>query len=81
MKSIISRLKALEAKRPGALIFEVTLDDGSSKRVNFSELMAMKEEPCFKDGVYYTGFPEWRIVKGNDLSQLDSLLDSIGGVV
>lgn len=81
MKSIISRLEALEAKRPGALIFEVMLDDGSGKRVNFAELMAMKEEPCFEEGVYCTGFPEWRIVKGNNLSQLDSLLDSIGGVI
>lgn len=81
MKSIISRLEALEAKRPGTLIFEVTLDDGSSKRVNFSELMAMKEDPRFEDGVYYTGFPEWRIVEGNNLSQLDLLLGSIGGVV
>lgn len=77
--SLISRLEALESKKPGMLIFEVTLNDGSSKRVNFSELMAMKEDPCFKDGVYYTGLPEWRIVKGNDLKELDGLLCAMFG--
>ena len=73
-RSLISRLEALESKKPGALIFEVTLDDGSSKRVNFSELMAMKEGSCFEDGVYNTGFPEWRIVEGNDLRNCQKII-------
>ena len=72
-KSLISRLEALEAKAPGTLIFEVVLNDGNTKRIDFSELMAMKEEPCQKDGIYYTGFPEWRIVEGNNLNELDEL--------
>ena len=78
-RSLISRLEALESKKPRSLIFEVTLDDGSSKRVNFSELIAMKEEPCFQDGVYNTGFPKWRIVEGNDLKELDELLYAVFG--
>ncbi len=73
-KSLISRLEALEAKNPGALVFEITLDDKSSKRVNFPELMAMREAPRSRDGLYYTGFPEWRIVGGNNLEELDKLL-------
>lgn len=73
-KSLISRLEALEAKAPGVLIFEVTLNNGSTKRVNFSELMSMKEKPYWKDGIYYTGLPEWRIVEGNNLKELDELL-------
>lgn len=73
-KSLITRLEALEAKKPGAILFEVTLDDGSRKMVNFSEFMEMREEPCHKDGIYSTGFPEWRIVQGNNLKELDELL-------
>lgn len=69
----------MEAKKPGALIFEVTLDDGSSKRVNFSELMALREAPCFEDDIHYTGFPEWRIVEGNNLKELDELLCTVWG--
>ncbi len=74
MKSILARLEALEAKAPGTLILEITLDDGSAKEVNFSEFMAMKKEPCFKDGIYYPGVPEFRIVGGNNLNELDELI-------
>ena len=74
MKSIVARLEALEAKRPGTLILEVTLDDGSTKEVNFSEFMAMKKEPYYKDGVYYPGVPPFRIVGGNNLNELDEVI-------
>ena len=74
MKSILARLEALEAKAPGTLILEITLDDGSTKEVNFSEFMAMKKEPCYKDGIYYPGVPKFRIVGGNNLSELDELI-------
>lgn len=74
MKSILARLEALEAKAPGTLILEITLDDGSTKEINFSEFMAMKKEPCWKDGIYYPGVPEFRIVGGNNLSELDELI-------
>lgn len=79
MKSILARLEALEAKRPGTLILEVTLDDGSTKEVNFSQFMAMKKEPCFKDGIYYPGVPKFRIVGGNNLNELDKVIDTAIG--
>ena len=74
MKSILARLEALEAKRPGTLILEVTLDDGSTKEVNFSEFMAMKKEPYYKEGIYYPGVPPFRIVGGNNLNELDEVI-------
>lgn len=74
MKSILARLEALEAKAPGTLILEVTLDDGSVKEVNFSEFMAMKKEPFFKDGIYYPGVPSFRIVGGNNLNEFDEVI-------
>lgn len=73
-KSLITRLEALEAKKPGAILFEVTLDDGSRKKVNFSEFVEMRKKPCHKDGIYSTGFPEWRIAQGSNLKELDELL-------
>lgn len=74
MKSILARLEALEAKRPGTLILEVTLDDGSTKEVNFSEFMAMKKEPYCKDGIYYPGVPPFRIVGGDNFNELDEVI-------
>lgn len=73
MKSILSRLEALEAKAPGTLILEVTVD-GSTKEVNFSEFMAMKKEPYYKDGIYYPGVPPFRIVGGNNMNELDEVI-------
>lgn len=81
-KSVISRLEALEAKKPGSLIFEV-VKDGETKRVTFCELMDMRELPYMgEDGIYYDGFPaEWRIVSGVNMEELDEFLnDMIGGV-
>ena len=79
MKSILARLEALEVKAPGTLILEVTLDDGSVKEVNFSEFMAMKKEPCCKDSIYYPGVPQFRIVKGANLNELDKVIDAAIG--
>lgn len=81
-KSIISRLEALEARNPGSLIFEVMVD-GQSKRVMFPELMTMREPQYMgEDGVYYDGFPEWQIVSGANMKELDGFLDAfVGGVV
>ena len=73
MKSILARLEALEAKAPGTLILEVTVD-GSTKEVNFSEFMAMKKEPYYKGGIYYPGVPPFRIVGGNNLNELDEVI-------
>ena len=79
MKSILARLEALEAKAPGTLILEITLDNGSVKEINFSEFMAMRKEPYYEDGIYYPGVPRFRIVKGANLNELDKVLDvSIG---
>lgn len=79
MKSILARLEALEAKRPGTLILEVTLDDGSTKEVDFSEFMAMRKEPYCKDGIYDPGVPQFRIVRGNNLNELDKvLIETVG---
>lgn len=76
-KSLITRLENLEAKKPGNLLFEVTLDDGSTKRVNFNELVAMRRKPFFDGKFYSTCLPEWRIVEGSNLKELDELLDLI----
>lgn len=74
MKSILARLEALEAKAPGTLILEIILGDGSTKEVNFSEFMAMRKEPYYEDGIYYPGVPQFRIVSGNNLNELDKVL-------
>lgn len=78
-KSLISRLEALEAKKPGALIFDITLDDGSHTRVNYTGLMAMREAPYSEGDICYTGFPDWQIVGGNNLNELDGLLSAMFG--
>lgn len=79
MKSILARLEALEAKAPGTLILEIILDDGSTKEVNFSEFMAMRKEPYYEDGIYYPGVPQFRIVRGNNLNELDKvLIETVG---
>lgn len=78
-QSILSRLEALEAKSPGSLIFEVPSENGGTKRVNFQELMQMREEPYEENGICYTGFPEWRIVEGKNLKELDMLLSALPG--
>lgn len=78
-KSVLARLEALEAKRPGSLIFEVTSEDGNTRRVNFQELMEMQKEPVSENGICYTGLPEWRIVEGNNLTELDALLAVMPG--
>lgn len=75
MKSILARLEALEAKAPGTLILEVTLDDGSVKEVNFSEFMDMRKEPYCREGIYHSGLPQFRIVKGANLNELDKVID------
>lgn len=81
-KSVISRLEALEAKKPGSLIFEV-VKDGETKRVTFRELMEMRQPPLIgNDGIYYDGFPEgWRIVEGANMDELDEFINvMVGGV-
>ena len=76
--SILSRLEALEAQKPGSLVFAVTVD-AQTRRVNFDELMAMREPPKMENGIYYTGFPDWRIIEGGNMQELDALLEaSIG---
>lgn len=77
-KSLISRLEALEKRNPGNLVFAIQTEDGE-KRVSFSELMAMKEEPGMENGVYCTGLPEFRIVGGGNLKQLDRLIFEMFG--
>lgn len=74
-KSLISRLEALEAQRPGSLIFEVKLKDGQAKRVTFKELLSMREEPHTEGNIYYDGFPDWRIVEGANMKEIDELLN------
>ncbi len=78
-RSILARLEALEEKSPGSLIFEVPSENGRTKRVNLQELMKMREEPHKENGICYTGFPEWRIVGGNNLKELDTLLSMMPG--
>ena len=78
-RSILARLETLEAKSPGSLVFEVPSEVGGTKRVNFQELMKMREEPHKENGICYTGFPEWRIVGGNNLKELDTLLSMMPG--
>lgn len=78
-QSILARLEALEQKSPGSLVFEVSLEDGGTKRVNLRQLMEMREEPHAENGICYTGFPEWRIVGGNSLTELDMLLSALPG--
>ncbi len=78
-RSILARLETLEAKSPGSLVFEVPSEVGGTKRVNFQELMRMKEEPHKENGICYTGFPEWRIVEGKNLKELDMLLSVMPG--
>lgn len=78
-RSILARLEALEAKSPGSLVFEISSEDGGTKRVSFQELMKMREEPREENGICYTGFPEWRIVEGKNLKELDMLLSVMPG--
>lgn len=78
-RSILARLEALEAKSPGSLVFEIPAEDGGTKRVNFQQFMQMQEEPHKEKGIYYTGFPDWRIVEGNNLEELDMLLNLLPG--
>ena len=78
-RSILARLEALEEKSPGSLIFEVPSENGRTKRVNLQELMKMREEPHKENGICYTGFPEWRIVEGKNLKELDMLLSVMPG--
>ena len=72
-------LKGTGNQKTKSLIFEIILGNGSRKRVNFSEFMVMRKEPCHKDGIYCTGFPEWRIIEGNNLKELDELLYTMFG--
>lgn len=76
-KSLIKRLEDLEARSPGQLIFEIEVD-GQERHVNFKELMDMKK-PSYtdRDGTYCTGFPEWRIVNGANLNELDELINNM----
>ena len=39
----------------------------------------MREEPREENGICYTGFPEWRIVEGKNLKELDMLLSVMPG--
>ena len=83
--SILSRLERLEAMKPGSLESEVTLENGTVKRVDFAGLKAMREEPSWKNypgyngEVYDTGFPEFRIVGGDNLKEFDELFDLMFG--
>lgn len=78
-RSVLAKLEALEAKSPEALVFEVSSEDGGTRRVNLQQLMQMQEEPCEENGICYTGLPEWRIVGGNNLRELDMLLNVMPG--
>lgn len=80
--SILSRLAALEARKPGSLVFAVMVD-GQARRVSFHEFMEMRKPPRMgEEGIFYDGFPELRIVEGNNLEELDEFLDVfVGGVV
>lgn len=81
-KSLIKRLEELERASPGSLVFAIT-ENGEERRVNFRELMEMRKPPHMgEDGIFYDGFPELRIVEGNNLEELDEFLDVfVGGVV
>lgn len=78
-QSILARLEALEAKSPGSLVFEVSSEDGGTRRVNLQQLMQMQEEPYEENGICYTGLPKWRIVGGSNLKELDMLLNVMPG--
>lgn len=78
-QSVLTRLENLENKSPGSLVLEVSSEDGGTRRVNFQQLMEMRKEPYAENGICYTGFPEWRIVEGNSLKELDMLLSVMPG--
>ena len=79
-KSLIKRLEELEARKPSSLIFEIELDGGESRCVSFSELMSMRESPHTEDNIHYYGLPEFRIVEGGNLKELDELLSCFPGM-
>lgn len=79
-KSLIKRLEELEARQPSSLTFEIETEDGGSRCVSFSELMNMREPPHTEGSIYYHGLPEFRIVEGGSLKELDELLSSFPGV-
>ena len=79
-KSLIKRLEELEAQKPSSLIFEIETEDGKSRRVSFSELMSMREPPHIDGNIYYYGLPEFRIVEGGNLKELDELLSCFPGM-
>ena len=79
-KSLIKRLEELEARKPSSLIFEIETEDGRSRRVSFSELMSMREPPHTESNIHYYGLPEFRIVEGGNLKELDELLSCFPGV-
>ena len=81
-KSLIKRLEELEARKPSSLIFEIETESRESRYVSFSELMSMREPPHTVDNIHYHGLPEFRIVEGGNLKELDELLScfpSMGG--
>jgi len=79
VKSVMARLEALEKKRPSSPIFEITMDDGSVKEVDFASLMALKKEPYWENGIYYPGVPEFRIIRGGNLKEVDEILVTVIG--
>ena len=79
-KSLIKRLEELESRKPSSLIFEIETEDGKSQRVPFSELMSMREPPHTEDNIHYHGLPEFRIVEGGNLKELDELLSCFPGM-
>lgn len=74
-KSVITRLEALESKKLGSLIFEVAMEGGETKRVTFKEFMSMREEPHTEENICYDGFPNWRIVEGANMKEVDELIN------
>lgn len=79
MKSVMARLEALEKKSPATLIFEITMDDGSAKEVDFAGFMALKKEPYWENDIYYPGVPECRIIRGGNLKEVDEILVTVIG--
>ena len=79
-KSLIKRLEELEARKLSSLVFEIETENGESRYVSFSELMSMREPPHTEDNIHYYGLPEFRIVKGGNLKELDELLSCFPGM-
>jgi len=74
MKSVISRLEALEKRKPSDLILLVEMPDKTEKQMTVKEYLALPGNGTAVQAAF-------RVLQGNNLTQLDLLLDSIGGAV